>query len=142
MPPHIGASPQAPTLAVRQEWSVLHSKNKCCASLMSRASIVLRPLDNALASRLTPHLRIPLCPRERLVKTIKILPKAGSKNRITQFSNFLIMKECKQKFPKIRETISNNKLRRIVIYITRSKYSFGSHKRQNIAFFNSIKRLS
>ena len=51
------------------------------------------------------------------------------------------MKKSKQKLPKIRKTITNNKLGSIIIYITRSKNRFSSHKRQNIAFFNSIKRL-
>ena len=39
------------------------------------------------------------------------------------------------------ETTSDNELRRIIVYITRSENRFSSHKRQNITFFNSIKRL-
>lgn len=151
MPPHIrkkrqnivvffyGASPQAPHSPLGRRRDESHRKNKLYASLLSRACSVLRTLDNAYASCLAPLLRIPFCPSKRTNVAIEVLPKPRSINRVTQLADFLIMKKCKQKFPKIRKTISDNQFRSVIVYVARSEYSLCRNKRENITFFNAVK---
>lgn len=116
-------------------------KNKLCASLLSRASVVLRTLDNANAL-LAPLLRVPFSPRKGLTIAVEELPKPRSVNSITKLTDLFIMKESKEHFPKVRKTVTNNELACIVIDVTGSKNCFSSHKRKKIAFFYAIKRLS